>query len=149
MILHWTDDVRDPQHAISLDALHRLETTVDARGRKLKVGLYDNAHLLEEVQHFLCSPFFHRLTCTSLVLWIADTATKPQRNHNIVCSSLRPVSLIITLQYLLTWMKVHKCLLPGPLYLSQDEVSALKTMSGSRQRKRGETSFTRFILGST
>lgn len=80
VILHWTDDVRDPQHAISLDALHRLETTVDARGRKLKV---------------------------------------------------------------------HKCLLPGPLYLSQDEVSALKTMSGSRQRKRGErlaASYVNFYL---
>ncbi len=33
----WTDDVRDPQHAISLDAWERLNDAQDARGRRLKV----------------------------------------------------------------------------------------------------------------
>jgi agmatine deiminase len=35
--LHWTDDESDPQHAISLDALQRLEAMTDARGRPLEV----------------------------------------------------------------------------------------------------------------
>jgi len=35
--LNWTDDRRDPQHAISRDALERLEAARDARGRRLKV----------------------------------------------------------------------------------------------------------------
>ena len=35
--LHWTDDVRDPQHAVSLDALERLKVARDARGRSLQV----------------------------------------------------------------------------------------------------------------
>lgn len=35
--LHWTDDESDPQHAISLDALRRLEAMTDARGRSLEV----------------------------------------------------------------------------------------------------------------
>ena len=35
--LHWTDDETDPQHAISLDALTRLEAMTDARGRSLEV----------------------------------------------------------------------------------------------------------------
>jgi len=37
VVLHWTDDVTDPQHAVSLDALRRLEGFEDARGRPLKV----------------------------------------------------------------------------------------------------------------
>ena len=37
--LTWTDDVDDPQHAVSLDARRRLETAVDARGRSLEVHL--------------------------------------------------------------------------------------------------------------
>ncbi len=37
VVLHWTDDVTDPQHAASLDALRRLEGFEDARGRPLKV----------------------------------------------------------------------------------------------------------------
>ena len=37
VLLHWTDDVTDPQHAVSLDALRRLEGFVDAKGRPLKV----------------------------------------------------------------------------------------------------------------
>ena len=36
-MLHWTDDVSDPQHAVSSDALRRLESFTDARGRRLKV----------------------------------------------------------------------------------------------------------------
>ena len=35
--LHWTDDASDPQHAISVDALTRLEAMTDARGRALEV----------------------------------------------------------------------------------------------------------------
>jgi agmatine deiminase len=35
--LHWTDDEADPQHAISADALRRLEAMTDARGRSLEV----------------------------------------------------------------------------------------------------------------
>lgn len=37
MVLHWTDDVDDDQHAISVDALDRLEKFTDAKGRRLKV----------------------------------------------------------------------------------------------------------------
>jgi agmatine deiminase len=35
--LTWTDDVDDPQHAVSLDARRRLEAAVDAGGRRLQV----------------------------------------------------------------------------------------------------------------
>ncbi|MER7504845.1 agmatine deiminase [Nonomuraea pusilla] len=35
--LTWTDDEQDPQHAISRDALERLERATDARGRALEV----------------------------------------------------------------------------------------------------------------
>ncbi|HEY5143738.1 MAG TPA: agmatine deiminase [Solirubrobacteraceae bacterium] len=35
--LHWTDDAADPQHAISADALARLERMTDARGRALEI----------------------------------------------------------------------------------------------------------------
>jgi agmatine deiminase len=35
--LTWTDNKRDPQYAISVDALERLSDARDARGRKLKV----------------------------------------------------------------------------------------------------------------
>jgi len=35
--LTWTDDRRDPQHAISLDAWERLKDARDARGQRLKV----------------------------------------------------------------------------------------------------------------
>ncbi len=35
--LTWCDDVRDPQHAISKDALERLMAARDARGRRLQV----------------------------------------------------------------------------------------------------------------
>ena len=35
--LTWTDDERDPQHAISLDAWERLNDARDARGRRFKV----------------------------------------------------------------------------------------------------------------
>lgn len=35
--LGWTDNRRDPQHAISLDAWERLQDARDARGRRLKV----------------------------------------------------------------------------------------------------------------
>lgn len=37
VVLHWTDDFNDPQHAISADALGRLEASKDSRGRRLKV----------------------------------------------------------------------------------------------------------------
>ena len=35
--LHWTDDVRDPQYAVSADALRRLRAARDARGRRIEV----------------------------------------------------------------------------------------------------------------
>ena len=37
VLLSWTDDRSDPQHAISSDALERLERATDARGRSLEV----------------------------------------------------------------------------------------------------------------
>ncbi len=37
--LTWTDDASHPQHAISLDALRRIEQMTDARGRQLQVAL--------------------------------------------------------------------------------------------------------------
>ncbi|HEV2974506.1 MAG TPA: agmatine deiminase [Solirubrobacteraceae bacterium] len=37
VLLTWTDDESDPQHAISRDALRRLEVATDARGRSLEV----------------------------------------------------------------------------------------------------------------
>lgn len=37
VVLTWTDDAGDPQFPISNTALARLETAIDARGRKLKV----------------------------------------------------------------------------------------------------------------
>jgi len=49
--LHWTDDESDPQHAISLDALRRLEGMTDARGRSLevhKLPMPGPLHLTEE-----------------------------------------------------------------------------------------------------
>jgi agmatine deiminase len=39
VLLTWTDDEDDPQHAISRDALERLEAATDARGRSLEVVL--------------------------------------------------------------------------------------------------------------
>ena len=39
VLLTWSDDEEDPQHAISLDARDRLEATTDARGRPLEVVL--------------------------------------------------------------------------------------------------------------
>jgi agmatine deiminase len=35
--LTWTDDTRDPQHAVSRDALERLRAARDARGRRIEV----------------------------------------------------------------------------------------------------------------
>lgn len=35
--LTWTDNKRDPQYAVSLDAYERLQSARDARGRKLKI----------------------------------------------------------------------------------------------------------------
>jgi agmatine deiminase len=37
VLLTWTDEVSDPQHAISADARERLEAATDARGRALEV----------------------------------------------------------------------------------------------------------------
>jgi agmatine deiminase len=37
VLLNWCEDEADPQHAISLDALGRLEAATDARGRSLEV----------------------------------------------------------------------------------------------------------------
>ncbi|HET8813586.1 MAG TPA: agmatine deiminase [Solirubrobacterales bacterium] len=39
VLLTWSDDVDDPQHAISRDARERLEAAADARGRQLEVVL--------------------------------------------------------------------------------------------------------------
>jgi agmatine deiminase len=35
--LHWTDNKRDPQYVVSLDAFEKLSTARDARGRRLTV----------------------------------------------------------------------------------------------------------------
>jgi agmatine deiminase len=37
VVLAWTDDTSDPQHAISKDAFERLSRTTDARGRQLEI----------------------------------------------------------------------------------------------------------------
>jgi len=37
VLLSWTDDESDPQHAISRDAITRLESATDARGRPIEV----------------------------------------------------------------------------------------------------------------
>ena len=37
VVMLWTDDARDPQHAICVDAWERLNDARDARGRRLKV----------------------------------------------------------------------------------------------------------------
>ncbi|HMD52027.1 MAG TPA: agmatine deiminase [Solirubrobacteraceae bacterium] len=37
VLLTWTDDASDPQHAVSRDALRRLRAATDARGRSLEV----------------------------------------------------------------------------------------------------------------
>jgi agmatine deiminase len=37
VMLHWTDNTRDPQYAVSADALERLKAARDARGRRLRV----------------------------------------------------------------------------------------------------------------
>jgi len=37
VLLTWSDDESDPQHAISRDALARLESATDARGRALEI----------------------------------------------------------------------------------------------------------------
>lgn len=37
VILHWTDDINDPQYPISLEALQLLTSFTDARGRRLTV----------------------------------------------------------------------------------------------------------------
>jgi agmatine deiminase len=37
VLVTWTDDTSDPQHAISRDAVARLERATDARGRRLEV----------------------------------------------------------------------------------------------------------------
>ena len=37
VVLTWTDDKRDPQYKVSLDAYERLESARDAKGRKLKI----------------------------------------------------------------------------------------------------------------
>ena len=37
VLLHWSDDKRDAQHAASRDALGRLEAASDARGRRIRV----------------------------------------------------------------------------------------------------------------
>jgi agmatine deiminase len=39
VLLTWTDDVDDPQHAISVEARKRLESVTDARGRTIEVVL--------------------------------------------------------------------------------------------------------------
>jgi len=39
VLLTWTDDESDPQHAISRDALERLQAATDARGERLEVVL--------------------------------------------------------------------------------------------------------------
>ena len=39
VLLTWTDDEDDPQHAISQDARDRLEAATDARGRPFEVAL--------------------------------------------------------------------------------------------------------------
>jgi len=64
--LTWTDDRRDPQHAISCDALERLLDARDALGRRLKV-------------HKLPMPGPLRLTAREARGIIARENTKPRR----------------------------------------------------------------------
>ena len=64
--LTWTDDPRDPQHAISRDALERLMDARDARGRRLKV-------------HKLPMPGPLRTTRTEAAGVATGTGAKPRR----------------------------------------------------------------------
>ncbi|CAM9432832.1 unnamed protein product, partial [Hapterophycus canaliculatus] len=80
VVLHWTDDTRDPQYPVSSDALRKLECFRDAKGRQLKV---------------------------------------------------------------------HKCLLPGPLYTSMEDVLSLERKVGTRDRVHGDrlaASYVNFYL---
>jgi agmatine deiminase len=62
--LHWTDDTRDPQHAVSKDALRRLKLARDARGRQFEVIKLPMPGPLEltasEAQGILASEHAHR-----------------------------------------------------------------------------------------
>ncbi len=64
--LTWTDDRRDPQHAISRDALERLSDARDARGRRIAV-------------HKLPMPGPLRLTAREARGVIAREGTQPRR----------------------------------------------------------------------
>jgi len=62
--LHWTDDARDPQHEVSVDALQRLRAARDARGRTIEVIKLPMPGPLEltaaEARGILCSDNAHR-----------------------------------------------------------------------------------------
>jgi agmatine deiminase len=51
VMLSWSEDRLDPQHAISLDALRRLERARDARGRALEVILVPSPGPLTITEH--------------------------------------------------------------------------------------------------
>lgn len=70
VVLHWTDDVDDDQHAISADALNRLEKMTDARGRRLKVrSTTAEQHMIEAFDVRVAS----RLFAPIRLLWNYDT----------------------------------------------------------------------------
>ncbi len=62
--LHWTDDTRDPQYEVSLDAIERLRSARDARGRQIEVIKLPMPGPLElsaaEARGILCSDNAHR-----------------------------------------------------------------------------------------
>jgi agmatine deiminase len=51
VILTWTDDKRDPQYKVSLDAYERLMSSTDARGRRFKVHKLTQAGSLYRTKH--------------------------------------------------------------------------------------------------
>lgn len=81
--LTWTDDESDPQHAVSTDALARLEAATDARGRGLKIVRLPSPGPLafkpEETEGFTGDPAEHprageRLAGSYVNFYIANEA---------------------------------------------------------------------------
>lgn len=164
VVLHWTDDVADPQHAISSDALHRLENVVDARGRRIKVHTYfdDGPDFLAgkvgwevlSVRFLFCSGYKAPDSISP------DSAAIPTKSSVRAECGLSE-SLLLSLKAGKMPMaekivrfaqalrrhccphlpKVHKCSLPGPLYFSPEEVSTLEATPGLRERAPGAEVF--------
>lgn len=74
VLLTWTDDPRDPQHAISKDALARLSAARDARGRRLTV-------------HKIHQPGPLHMTGEEAAQIDAREGSRPRRGGDRLCAS--------------------------------------------------------------